>query len=110
MKDYMRFRSQAAFILIEESRSVKGLTKIVMTPVKEVCTDSPEMGYKGGSGGALPREKKIIVLSHEGGVCRVVEGREAGTLPGLRRAEEGLPTAGCGQSTGEREGRFLGVE
>lgn len=43
-----------------------------MTPMKEVCTDSLEKGYKGGSGGALPREKKILVLSHEGGVCQVV--------------------------------------
>ena len=69
----MRFRSQAAFILIEESRNVKGLTKIVMTPMKEVCTDSLEKGYKGGSRGALPRgKKKISVLSHEGGVCQVV--------------------------------------
>ena len=44
----MRFRSQAAFILIEESRNIKGLTKIVMTPMKEVCTDSLEKGYNGG--------------------------------------------------------------
>lgn len=43
-----------------------------MTAMKEVCTDSLEKGYKGGSGGALPREKKILVLSHEGGVCQVV--------------------------------------
>lgn len=64
MKDYMRFRSQAAFILIEESRNIKGLTKIVMTPMKEVCTDSLEKGYNGGreQGGALPRDKNIPVL------------------------------------------------
>lgn len=64
MKDYMRFRSQAAFILIEESRNVKGLTKIVMTPMKEVCTDSLEKGYNGGRerGWALPRDKNTPVL------------------------------------------------
>lgn len=112
MKDYMRFRSQAAFCLIEKSRNVRELTKSVMTPMKEVCTDSLEKGYKGGSGGGwpLPRGKKESLCCREGGVCQVVWGREAETLPGMRQMEEGVPAAGCGQRTGQRgEGRFLGV-
>lgn len=71
-KDYTRQNlwPQGAFILIEESRNVKG--------VNQKCDDSCERSMyrfsgKGDKGG-LYQEKEIPVLSPEGGVgvCQVV--------------------------------------